>query len=231
MVDRKNWLGAAFLDIINEIVLRFKFSRIEVYGKENIPSSGPFILVSNHSSRFDGLMVLRALRRKANYMVSPAELKGYQGLTLPWVGAFPANPRQDLIGFAEAGFLKGEGLVVFPEGTVFYDGVLHPFKLGAARIALAAQRDGIPVQVIPSSIMYEWDAPAVARIIFGTPVDLSVYEERYKAEPSSVMRNLSDSLYRKVSQLRSEISGQPGPVQNACENPHRAWVYEFEKVA
>lgn len=217
--------------IINEFVLRFKFRRIEVYGRENVPNTGPFILVSNHSSRFDGLMVLRALRRRANYMVSPAELKGYQGLTLPWVGAFPADPRHDLIGFAENGFRKGEGLVVFPEGTVFYDGVLHPFKLGAARIALAAQRDGIAVKVIPASIVYDWEGPAVAKIVFGQPVDLSCYSERFEKDPPAVTKNLTESLFREVSALKSELSGLPNECLSNQEKPIRGWAQEIDRVA
>ncbi len=231
LVDRKNWFGALFLWIVNEIVLRFKFRRIEVYGRENLKDDEPFILVSNHSSRFDGLMVLRALKRKANYMVSPAELTGYQGVTLPWVGAFPANPKSDLVGFAESGFRKGEGLVVFPEGTVYYDGVLHPFKPGAAKIALAAHRDGIPIKVIPASIMYEWDNPAVARIIFGQPVDLSSYAGRYESDPTSVLKNLSDCLYREVATLRSEISSAPNLCLIDNERLNRSWALEFERVA
>ncbi len=217
--------------IINEIVLRFKFRRVEVYGRENVPENGPFILVSNHSSRFDGLMVLRGLRRKANYMVSPAELKGYQGVTLPWVGAFPADPKSDLVGFAEEGFRKGDGLVVFPEGTVFYDGVLHPFKLGAARIALSAQNNGIAVKVIPASVMYEWGSPNVARIIFGEPVDLQSYAERFKSDPQAVARNLTESLYREVAALRSEISDMPNVCLTTNGKLNRSWSLEFEKVA
>lgn len=231
LIDRKNWLGALFMAFINEIVLRFKFRRIEVYGRENVPESEPFLLVSNHSSRFDGLMVLRALRRKANYMVSPSELKGYQGVTLPWVGAFPADPRLNLVGFAEDGFRKGEGLVVFPEGTVYYDGALHPFKLGAARIALAAQRDGIPLKVIPASICYEWNSPATARIIFGEPVDLASYASRYDIDPLPVVRNLTESLYREVAALRAEISGQPNICITGRQKPCRSWVQEYEKAA
>lgn len=230
LVDRKNWLGAIFLWIVNEIVLRFKFGRIEVYGRENVPDKEPFILVSNHSSRFDGLMVLRALRRKANYMVSPAELTGYQGVTLPWVGAFPADPKCDLVGFAEAGFRKGDGLVVFPEGTVFYDGVLHPFKLGAAKVALSAQDKGLAVKVIPASIMYEWKKTNVARIIFGEPVDLEVYAQRYKTDALGVARNLTESLYREVAALRSEVSGMPNTCLTDCAKLKRSWSLEFEKV-
>lgn len=231
LVDRKNWLGALFMWVINEIVLRFKFRRIEVFGRENVPVTDPFILVSNHSSRFDGLMVLRALKRKANYMVSPAELKGYQGVTLPWVGAFPADPRHDLIGFVENGFRKGEGLVVFPEGTVYYDGVLHPFKTGAAKIALAAHRDGIPVKVIPASIMYEMDSPAVAKIIFGQPVDLASYCQRYNSDPGSVTENLTQSLRREVAALRSEISGLPNECLPVAEKPNKTWAQKIDRVA
>ncbi len=95
-------------------------------------------------------MVLRALRRRANYMVSPAELKGYQGVTLPWLGAFPADPRHDLIGFAEEGFRKGDGT-----GSVSWKAqfITTAFSIISNQVPreslLAAQHDGIPVEVIP----------------------------------------------------------------------------------
>lgn len=224
LTDRKNWLGAAFLNVVNEIVLRYKFRQIEVIGRNNLPDHEPFILVSNHGSRFDGLMVQRALKRKANYMVSPNELKGLQGFTLPWVGAFPANPRLDITGFALETLKKGEGLVVFPEGNVFYDGQIHPFKFGAARIALKAYQNGMPLKVVPAAIDYEWGPIAKARIVFGEPVEMDEYVKRYQSDPSGVMKNLSDSLHREVLALKSELFGHEKDKYISADRPVRNWA-------
>lgn len=224
LVDRKNWLGAAFLNVVNEIVLRYKFRAIQVFGRHNLPENEPFILVSNHGSRFDGLMVQRALKRKANYMVSPNELKGLQGFTLPWVGAFPANPRLDITGYALETLRKGEGLVVFPEGNVFYDGQIHSFKFGAARIALKAHQDGMPLKVVPAAIDYEWEPVPKARLVFGEAVAIDHYVKRFEIDPTGVMKNLSDSLHREVIALKAELVDHQTDKYICVDKPLRNWV-------
>src|SRR5262249_15512274 len=127
-------------------------------GLENIPVDGPFLAIANHQSRWDGLLLFKAINRVANYMVSPNELKGFQGRVIKSLGGFPADPRFNLMPYMEERLLKGEGIAIFPEGNVFRDGIMHPFKKGAARLILTCYEKGIDLPVIPIAIHYEGGA-------------------------------------------------------------------------
>ncbi len=74
-------------------------------------------------------------------------------------------------------------------------------------------------------------ARQVAKIIFGQPVDLSSYKERYESDPSSVARNLTECLHREVSALRAELSGMPNECLNSKEKPNRCWAQQIDRVA
>lgn len=207
LTDRKNWLGYTFMNVVNETVLFAKFGKVEIGGLENIPSDRPFILVSNHSSRFDPMVIQHSLRRRTNYMTSPAELTGLQGHVLPWVGAFPADPRVDMKRFIRRQMEKGEGLVIFPEGTVYYDGTTHPFRPGAARLAIAYAQEGLSFSLIPAAITYgaDFSQPAIK---FGEGVDLSDYVSSGSADGNDAVQMLSSRLHREVCHIRAELGSR-----------------------
>ena len=198
-IDGKTPIGYLFWNIVDRVVVDFHFNRIEVIGPEHLPREGSFILVSNHSSRWDGPVVQHILNRRANYMVSPNEMRGLQGSAVMSVGAFPANPRLDLIGYAHQKLAKGEPVVIFPEGNVFYDGTLHPFKKGVARIALAAARDGLNVPVVPIHIRYSGEEGPCVRVVIGENVSLDEYRDR--ADSREAMTELAHRLYGEVKAL------------------------------
>ncbi len=202
--DRKNILVYLFWSLVNKICIAFRFRDFQVIGRQNLPKSGPFLLVSNHITRWDGLIVYDLIGRPANFMVSPNELKGSQGAVLASMGSFPADPRVDFIKYSLDMFKRGQGMVVFPEGNIFRDGVTHPFKLGAARIALAAAEQGIDLPIIPAAIHYAEDGE-VAQIALGKPIQTSEFFERQSNDDHLVARGLSDRLHNEVLKLRTGL--------------------------
>ncbi len=202
--DRKNPLVYAFWNLVNKICISVRFQDFQVIGRHNLPRSGPFLLVSNHITRWDGLLVYELIGRPANFMVSPNELKGTQGAVLLSMGSFPADPRTDFINHALTLFRKGEGIVVFPEGNIFRDGSTHPFKAGAARIALAARSQGIDLPVLPCAIHYAENGE-LARIALGEAVYLSDYNFSSQEEQNQAIRSLSQRMHREVCFLRAGL--------------------------
>ena len=94
VVDQKNALTVGFWGVVNKIVCAIHFRQFQIKGQENLPKSGPYLLIANHSSRWDPLVLMHLINaRMANYMTHPNELKGFQGFVLRSVGAFPADPR------------------------------------------------------------------------------------------------------------------------------------------
>jgi len=118
-----------------------------VRGLEHLPT-GPCVLVSNHASYLDGVILVAALPRPFVF-VAKRELKD-QFIARHFLQRLGAEfvERTDLQrSVADAGRLaeavqQGRSLAVFPEGTFVARPGLLPFHLGAF---LAAARAGVPV--------------------------------------------------------------------------------------
>ena len=128
-------------------LLRLTATRLTVRGLQHLPS-GPCVLVSNHASYLDGVILVAALPRPYAF-VAKRELHGQfvagrflQRLGAEFVERFDVKRSvEDANRMAEA-VQQGRSLAVFPEGTFVARPGLLPFHLGAF---LAAARAGVPV--------------------------------------------------------------------------------------
>lgn len=128
------------------IVLKV-FFRIEIVGRENIPSHGAFILACNHTSYFDPpILAAGCFRRRLNFL---AKEELFRHRLFAWyirhLGAFPIRREgSDISAVKESirRMRRGEPLVIFPEGGRSKDGILRE---GLPGIALLATREHIPV--------------------------------------------------------------------------------------
>ena len=120
---------------------------LTVRGLQQLPS-GPCVLVSNHASYLDGVILVAALPRPCAF-VAKRELQNQfvagrflQRLGAEFVERFDVKRSvEDANRMAEA-VQQGRSLAVFPEGTFVARPSLLPFHLGAF---LAAARAGVPV--------------------------------------------------------------------------------------
>ncbi|WP_165233457.1 lysophospholipid acyltransferase family protein [Aquisphaera insulae] len=119
-------------------------------GTENMPKEGGVLLVCNHMSFLDVMMMAVPLRRPLNWMARSTLFKGIIGFCIRTLGGFPIQRE----GMGVSGLketlkrLRNGGIVgLFPEGTRSPDGKLGEFKPGIAAIV---QRAGVPV--VPGGI-------------------------------------------------------------------------------
>lgn len=161
------------------LVMFWLVFRIQYRGRQNIPSTGPALIVCNHQSYLDPLLVGAALPRSVRYMAMkqlfttrPIEI------VLRFYGAFPVATRS-----ADAGAIKkslhylraSELVMIFPEGERSPDGRLLDFFQGFARIAQLGDVPIVPVtidgavRVWPRSA--RWPRPGKVRVTFHAPLD------------------------------------------------------------
>jgi len=136
------------------------YIRVETYGRDNVPSSGAFVLAPNHSSHLDSPAVVAAVGRRRRVWIAAAEdyffttaikrfLYGRVFDTIPFDRH--ADGIEGLRRCAEA-LRLGDGLLIFPEGTRSISGRMQPFKIGTAVLAAEA---GVPI--IPVHIGRTWE--------------------------------------------------------------------------
>ncbi|MGM0370449.1 MAG: lysophospholipid acyltransferase family protein [Bacillota bacterium] len=125
------------------------FLRSKVRGVENIPQTGPLIVVANHVSNFDPPVLGAALNREIHYM---AKSELFENFFLEKImrtyGAFPVKRgRPDTKAIKEALRLidEDEVLGIFPEGTRSKTGKLGRAKLGSVLLATKSKAPLLPV--------------------------------------------------------------------------------------
>lgn len=208
---------------LNKIVLRLCFKKIIVTGKENIPKNGPFLLVSNHLSRFDGLLLYNLVNRPTHFMVTPNELKGFQGALIKSVGAFPANLKLKLIEHVKNIWAHNRVVAIFPEGDISHNGSTRHFKHGAAKLALTACFDGMVLPVIPAAISYD-KTMKEAKINFGASIDLNDYISEFAQKPHLAIDALSTRLHREVSYGKYSLGDTRDKAILLGDDLNRPWL-------
>jgi acyl-[acyl-carrier-protein]-phospholipid O-acyltransferase/long-chain-fatty-acid--[acyl-carrier-protein] ligase len=133
------------------LLSRFVY-RVRLYDVENLPEKGPGLLVANHVSWLDGVMLLLSSSRNIR-MVAYADY--VQGPWIGWLarlfGIIPIRsgdgPRalmQSLTTAREA-LLAGELVCIFAEGQVTRNGQLQKFERGLLKILKGTDAPVIPV--------------------------------------------------------------------------------------
>ena len=133
-------------------------------GDEHIPTQGAAILVCNHVSFIDAVLLMAASPRPIRFIMDHNIFKvPVLGWLFRLAKAIPIAPRtQDPHAYeaafdAAAAVLKdGELLCIFPEGGITRDGTLQEFKGGVMKILERTTQQGVAVQVIPMALTNLW---------------------------------------------------------------------------
>ena len=138
-------------------LLTHSFFRIRINGQENVPFHGPALLVANHMSHVDGLLVGACVQRFIRFMVWKPffEMRAFHWL-LRRANAIPVGtggPRDmvESIRAARRELAAGHMVCIFAEGAISRTGNMLPFKRGMEKIV-----EGSGVPIIPVHLDRLW---------------------------------------------------------------------------
>lgn len=162
-----NLVVAAFVyQQVPEFALRFviwvlshTIYRVKHHNLERIPEEGPLLLVCNHVSYMDALVIAGAVRRPVRFVMD------YHIFSTPIIGGFfklaktiPIGPKAKVPDIYDAAFDRideelaaGNVVCIFPEGKLTRDGEIDTFKAG---VDIILERR--PVPVVPMALQGLW---------------------------------------------------------------------------
>ena len=135
------------------------FYRLDKQGFEHLPDDGPAVLVCNHVSFVDSIVIMAAVRRPIrfvmDYHIHRTPVVGFlfrHSRTIPIATAKENLALKETAFAAVAHALKnGELIGLFPEGRITHTGEINHFRYGVGRIVSET-----PVPVIPMALRGLW---------------------------------------------------------------------------
>ena len=199
--------------VICRIYTSFFFD-LKVYGAEHVPPTGGVLMVSNHQSYLDPVLVAVKLHRPMSYL---AKSELFRNRFLNWLirslNAFPVRQGKGDVGAIKETIRRlheGHLLNIYPEGSRTQTGELGPIEPG---VGLVVRRANVPV--VPAVIYGSFNAwpphrkfprSAPIRVMYGPPLQV----EGLKGEQ---IVQLIDRTFRemleKVRRMELEGKGRP----------------------
>ncbi len=152
--------------LVPEFLMRFlawllvhTFYRVRVQGLENIPDEGPCVVVCNHVSYVDAVVIAAYVRRPIRFVMDHrifrVPLLSFIFRTMRTIPIAPAKEDADMKAraFAEVAdaLAAGEIVGIFPEGGLTQNGDMNPFRAGVQQIVATT-----PVPVVPLALSGLW---------------------------------------------------------------------------
>jgi len=177
-------------------------------GRENVPLTGPLILVANHVHVLDPILLAFSLPRWITFVAKEELFRSpFLRFWLRWAGSVSirregrVREKQKILKSARDALERGLILGMFPEGGRSHDGKLRKGKPGSAVIASKANVPLLPVGIVGtdkiSGISWLWKRPGIA-INIGKPFKLPPTSGRMS---KSQMQLLTTQLMREIAAL------------------------------
>jgi 1-acyl-sn-glycerol-3-phosphate acyltransferase len=201
---------------VARVTLGVFFRHIEVVGAENVPASGPLLVVANHVNNLIDPMLLLAFRGRTARFLAKSTLWAHPVVMplLALAGALPVYRKQDgedvrrnreTFDRALRELAAGGAVAIFPEGRSHNEPGGLPLKTGAARIALEATAapQSLPLRVLPVGLVYEEKERFRSRVLVlvGRPLEVAAEAALYERAPREAVRALTHRLYGALAEL------------------------------
>ncbi|WP_217134067.1 lysophospholipid acyltransferase family protein [Leucobacter chinensis] len=179
-----------------------------VIGSESVPHNGPVLLVSNHLSGLDTILIPCFSPRQVRFLAKASLFATpFKNWVMRGVGAVPvqreaSNEAQQALETGRDLLLSGSVFAVFPEGSRSTTGLLNKGRSGAAWLALETGATVVPIGLQGTghhSHQSHGKQPVVIR--FGAPLELDDLSDLPRGR---ARREATERIMRAIQ----ELSGQ-----------------------
>lgn len=174
------------------------FIRTKVYGADNLPADGGYVMYANHQGKYDSLGIIGAHKRPCTVMMDEKRshlILADQFITLlkgARLDKSSMNAQFKTIINVINEVKNGRRYIIFPEGGYYHNrNNVHEFLPGAFKCAMKAKSPIVPVALIDSYKPFELNSlkPVTTQVHFLEPLYYEDYKELSSKEVSEIVRN------------------------------------------
>ncbi|MGI6588544.1 MAG: lysophospholipid acyltransferase family protein [Peptococcia bacterium] len=185
------------------------FNNWKIKGKENIPPEGPVVLIGNHVSLWDPVILACSVDRTVHFMAKEELFKiPLLGKLISLLNAFPikrGQPDRNALRIANKTLKDGKVLGLFPEGQRSKTGELLPFHPGAALFALRAGAPIVPMYLGGTKTTFPLTFRGKIKVSIGKPL---FYEDLYGKKISSEdLEKVTSEIMDQMKCLMKDVQG------------------------
>src|SRR5690349_4151648 len=193
------------------------FYRVDCVNKP--PASGATLLLPNHpNALLDPAVIWATAERDIRFLAKSTLFDGALKFIVAGSGAIPVyrkldqgadvSKNRETFAAVDAALSAGDAICIFPEGVSHSEGRLMPLRTGAARMALAAERAGTRVNLIPVGLNFERKTTFRSRVtvVYGQPFSCQDLADA-NAHPDGV-RELTDRIAMRMRRLLIEADSK-----------------------
>jgi 1-acyl-sn-glycerol-3-phosphate acyltransferase len=178
---------------------------LKTYGEENVPADGGVLLVANHQSYLDPVLVAVHLKRPVSFLAKSELFENpYFGWFIRMLHAFPVRQGEGDIGAVKEIIRRlGEGyaLNIYPEGSRTETGEIAWLEKG---VALVIRKAGVPV--VPVAIDGSFEAwPKDSKLFHAHPIRVKYGKPMNMngKKADEIVRELEEQLRNMLRELRA----------------------------
>lgn len=211
--------------------------RVRSKGWENLPKEGGAVLICNHVSYVDAILLALSSPRRIRFL-SLDSLQGVPviGSLLRLADVIPVSPERskDAVRLAVDHARRGEIVGIFPEGHLTRDGNMHEFQRG---YELIARRAGVPV--VPVCLDGLWGSifsfqggrffkKWPRRLPYRVSIQVGSASNAREMNPETAQKTILDMGVDAFAQ-RPELQGHLGTtvLESLCEKPKRECIVDY----
>ncbi|MDH4058336.1 MAG: 1-acyl-sn-glycerol-3-phosphate acyltransferase [Cyclobacteriaceae bacterium] len=211
---------------IVKLALFIFFRKIVVTGAENIPEKGPLIIVANHpNTLMDPLLVASITKQRVGFLGNASIFINKILIAIfRYFHVIPVFRKKDVKPGEKPdnkeSFIKcheylaeGNTLLIFPEGSSYYELKLREIKTGTARIALSFEElnnfEG-NLKIVPVALDYSDSLQfrSMISITVNPPISVKAYKESYLHNEYECVKELSEDIRKEFAKNVPQTSGK-----------------------
>ncbi len=203
------------LKLLFQITFKYFFRKTFRLHAERLPESGPLVICANHPGAFlDPIVIAASTKRRIYFLAKAAVFKGaFAKWLLPKFNMIPVYRKQDdptLMHKNDETFakcyehlLRGDAILIFPEGISITERKLKEIKTGAARIALGAcAASGYKQDVKIACLGINYDDPHIFRqdvlLSYSEPISMLDYKSEHEADSFKAAQKVTDVIRERL---------------------------------
>lgn len=198
-----------FAKLIVRKIMTHSFIETEVYGKENLPLEGGYVMYSNHQGKYDMVGIMYGHEKPCTVVMD--EVRSNLPIMKPFLSVVQGSTldRNDMR--SQATTIKklinevneGRKYVIFPEGGYDHNGNnLQVFKPGSFKISMRTKTPIVPVALVDSYVPYSYNSlrKVTTQVHYLQPISYEEYKDM-KTEDIALM--VRDRIEAKVKEQLS----------------------------